>query len=101
MDLRAHLKTPPSIGPPATMREVEKSWNAVVHAPAGRESRIPSQTPEPDAMSDPSVAKHESTARAGLFAATVESGFARMFVIHSSITANASGVWSEARAGRA
>ena len=52
-------------------------------------------------MSEPFVAKHESTAAAGLFAATLASGFARMFAIHSSITWNASGVWSDARAGRA
>ena len=47
------------------------------------------------------MSKQESTARSGLLRATLRSGWAAMFAIHSSITSNAIGVWSNARAGRA
>ena len=71
-------------------------------ARAGR-TRVEDPGPDvgADAIGEPSVRKHESTARAGLFAATLESGLSWMFAIHSSITVSACGVWSEARAGRA
>ena len=49
----------------------------------------------------PSVAKHESTAWAGLLRATLRWGWAAMLAIHSSMTPNAIGVWSNASAGRA
>ncbi len=45
--------------------------------------------------------KHRSTASAGLFSATLLSGLALMFCIHSSMTSSASGVWSQAVKGRA
>jgi hypothetical protein len=52
-------------------------------------------------MSLPLVSKHESTAAAGRFSGTLRSGCALMLRIHSSMTANAIGVWSKAVAGRA
>ena len=64
-------------------------------------SRTPSHTCRPEAISEPSVAKHESTARAGRLRATLRWGWAAMLAIHSSMTSNAIGVWSKATAGRA
>ena len=74
------------------MRDVECSGNCCAHAPLGPLSRIPSQTFAPCAISAPAVVKQRSVASAGLLPATPAPGFARMFAIHSSITASASGV---------
>ena len=86
---------PPSIGPPATILEVANGGNCCAHAPFGPPSRIPFQTSLPCASSEPSVAKHESTASAGLFPATPRTGWASMFASHSSSTSSACGVWSK------
>ena len=85
---------PPSIGPPATVREVPNGGNACAHAPFGPPSRIPLHTFGPLASSEPSALKQESDAPAGLLPPTPSSGFALMFFTHSSRTSSACGVWS-------
>src|SRR5665647_2760619 len=80
---------PPSIGAPATMREVEYSGNAWVQAPLGLLSRMPSHTSGPENISLPVTSKQLSTALAGRFCKRVRVGLARMLAIHSSITAAA------------
>ena len=67
---------PPSIGPPATVREVPNGGNACAHAPFGPPSRIPLHTFGPVASSEPSALKQESDAPAGLLPPTPSSGFA-------------------------
>ena len=92
----------PSIGPPATIRDVSKVGNACVQAPAGLSSRIPFQTSSPLAIRLPFVAKQASFASAGLFSPTLFPGFASMFLIQRSRTRNACGVGSDTGpAGRA
>ena len=72
-----------------------------MHAPGAASSSTPAHTSSPAAISAPPVSKHESTARSGRFSPTLRSGWAAMLAIHSSITSNAIGVWSNARTGRA
>src|SRR5665811_1743664 len=81
---------PPSIGAPATMREVEYSGNAWVQTPLGLSLRMPSQTSGPENISLPVPSNQLSTALAGRFCKRVRVGLARMLAIHSSITAAAS-----------
>src|SRR5450756_198474 len=72
---------PPSIGAPATMREVEYSGNAWVQAPFSLSFRMPSQTSGPENISLPLTSKQLSTALAGRFCAMVRVGVARQRMI--------------------
>ncbi len=57
-------------------------------------SRMPSHTSSPDAISFPSALKQRSTALAGLLSVRPAPGLLSIFIIHSSMISNASGVWS-------
>src|SRR4029453_8066695 len=84
---------PPSIGAPATVREVPNMGNAHVQAPLGLSLMMPSQTSGPEYISLPLTSKQLSTAFAGRFAASLFVGLALILAIHSSITAIASNDW--------
>ena len=93
------MKTPPWIGPPATVRDVPNGGNCCAQAPFGPLSEDPVPDVVPAAISCPFWSKQESTASAGLLRPTLYSGCASMFLSQRSSTSSACGVWSNRAPG--